>query len=222
MKNARSEPVRGPVDQHEEEIETVTDDKRPTSADSKLESQPQGALLFPALTGAEESWFALYVQVNHEKEVAKRLQQKSINNFLPLMECWSKRKDRRKKIHIPLFPGYVFVHTVLDNYTNVNILKTPGALTVLRNSEGPLPIPDYQIENLQTMLESRQALSIHQYLQQGDWVRVVRGHLTGCIGILVRQNPKKGRLVVSIDIIQKSVGVELDMEDVEPLEAPLL
>jgi len=199
----------------------MTNDRRPSSVDSTVESLPRGALIFPTLTGAAKSWFALYVQVNHEKEVSKRLQQKSIDSFLPLMECWSKRKDRRKKIHIPLFPGYVFVHTILDNYTNVNILKTPGALTILRNSEGPLPIPDYQVENLQTMLESEKTLSIHQYLQQGDWVRVVRGHLAGCVGILVRHNPKKGRLVVSIDIIQKSVGVELDMEDVEPLEGPV-
>lgn len=195
-------------------------DRRMNSIDSKPESLPERALIYPSLTGAAKSWFALYVQVNHEKEVSKRLQEKSIDNFLPLLECWSKRRDRRKKIHIPLFPGYLFVHTILDNYTNVNILKTPGALTILRNSEGPLPIPDHQVENLQTILESKKTLSLHQYLQQGDWVRVVRGHLAGCAGILVRQNPKKGRLVVSIDIIQKSVGVELDLEDVEPLEGP--
>jgi len=176
---------------------------------------------FPTLADPDRAWFALYVQVNHEKEVSKRLEQKSIDCFLPLMEGWSKRKDRRKKIAIPLFPGYVFVHTVMDNYTNVNILKTPGAVTVLRNSEGPLSIPDFQIKNLQTMLESQQSLSLHNYLKEGDWVRVVRGHFAGCVGILLRQNPKKGRLVVSVDIIQRSISVELDVEDVEPLPEPI-
>ena len=176
--------------------------------------------IYPTLAGMGISWFAVYVQVNHEKEVIKRLQQKSIDCFLPLMETWSKRRDRRLKVHIPLFPGYVFVHTQLDNHTNVNILKTPGALTILRNSEGPLPIPDYQIENLQTILHSPQTLSSHPYLKEGDWVQVVRGHLAGCAGILIRQNPKKGRLVVSVDIIQQSVSLELDMEDVELLPGP--
>ena len=189
-----------------ERIKTATDDKSGSSAEDRL--------IYPSLTGMERAWFALYVQVNHEKEVTKRLEQKSVDCFLPLMESWSKRKDRRKKIRVPLFPGYVFVHTVLDNYTNVNIVKTPGALCLLRSSEGPLPIPDYQIENLQTILNSETELSIHRYLKKGDWVRVVRGHLAGCVGILLRQNPKKGRLVVSIDIIQKSVAVELDIEDV--------
>ena len=178
-------------------------------------------LIYPTLTGAEQCWFALYVQVNHEKEVQKRLDQKVIDCYLPLLECWSKRRDRRKKIHPPIFPGYVFVNTVLDNYTNVNILKIPGAVSILRNSEGPLPIPQYQIDNLKMMLgASSESVSLHPYLKEGDWVQVVSGPLTGCKGILIRQNPKKGRLVVCVDIIHKSVSVELDMEDVEPLPAP--
>jgi len=179
----------------------------------------RGPILFPKLTGNDPSWFALYVQVNHEKEVAKRLADKSIECFLPMMESWSKRLDRRKKIQVVLFRGYVFFHTVLDNYTNVHILKTPGTVSVLGNSEGPLPIPSFQIDNLRTMLGSTEPLSLHPYLKEGDWVRVVHGPMKGCVGILTRRNPKRGRLVVSLDIIRKSVSVELDMEDVEPLQA---
>ncbi|MGV8074822.1 MAG: transcription termination/antitermination protein NusG [Syntrophobacteraceae bacterium] len=177
-----------------------------------------GPVLFPKLTGSEPSWFALYVQVNHEKELTRRLEQKSFECFLPLVESWSKRVDRRKKIHLPLFPGYVFVNTVLDNYANVNILKTPGALTILRNSEGPLPIPNYQIDNLKSLLSSSEPFLTHTYLKEGDYVRVNRGPMAGCIGILLRSNPKKGRLVVSVDIIQRSVSVELNVEDVEPID----
>lgn len=175
-----------------------------------------GFVFYPKLTGPVACWFALYVQVNHEKEVAKRLESKEVISFLPLMECWSKRLDRRKKIQVPLFPGYVFLNTVLDNYTNLHILKTPGALSILRNSEGPLPIPSYQIENLMTMTRAGRPLILHQYLKEGDWVQVVRGPLAGCIGILNRLDHKRGRLVVSVDIIKKSVAVELDTEDVEP------
>ncbi|MGA2402711.1 MAG: UpxY family transcription antiterminator [Syntrophobacteraceae bacterium] len=162
-----------------------------------------------------EEWYALYVQVNHEKEVVKRLEQKEVNCFLPLMETWSKRLDRRKRVHLPLFPGYVFVHVLLDGYANLNIVKTPGALNLLRNSEGPLSIPSYQIENLQTMINSTQPLKSHTYLKEGEWVHVVRGPLGGCIGILNRIDHKRGRLIVSVDIIKKSVSVELDVEDVE-------
>jgi transcription termination/antitermination protein NusG len=177
-------------------------------------------LIFPRLSGDKKSWFALYVQVKHEKEVVRRLEQKSVECFLPLMECWSKRQDRRKRIAVPFFPGYVFVHAILDNYTNVNILRTPGAVSILKNSEGPLPIPVYQIENLQTILTSSKSVDPHPYLKEGEWVRVIRGPLSSCVGILKRHAQKKGRLVVSVDCIKQSVSVELDVEDVERALAP--
>jgi transcriptional antiterminator NusG len=183
-------------------------------------SMPRGPFWFPKLAGDEKCWFTLYVQVNHEKEVTRRLEQKSIGSFLPLIERWSKRRDRRQKVSVPMFPGYVFVRTILDNYTHIHILKTPGALTIVGNSEGPLPVPQFQIENLQTMLRSRRPFSLNPYLKEGDWVHVMRGPLAGCVGILLRQNPKRGRLVVSVDIIRKSVSVELDVEDVEPAVPP--
>ncbi|MGD0400817.1 MAG: UpxY family transcription antiterminator [Syntrophobacteraceae bacterium] len=171
-------------------------------------------------TPPDKEWYALYVQVNHEREVAKRLEQKEVGCFLPLMETWSKRRDRRKKIQLPMFPGYVFVHVLLDSYVQLTVVKTPGALSLLHNSQGPLSIPPYQVENLRTIVNSIQPLEIHPYLRQGDWVHVVRGPLAGCIGILDRLDPKKGRLIVSVDIIKKSVSVELDLEDVEPAIAP--
>lgn len=183
-------------------------------------SMRAGPVFYPPLTGTRRSWFALYVQVNHEKEVTRILQQKHLEPFLPLHECWSKRKDRRKKLSLPLFPGYLFVNTVLDNHTHVEILKVPGALKIIGNSEGPIPIPDFQIESLRTVIESPVPFSLYNKMREGDWVQVVRGPLTGCIGTLVRQNFSKGRLVISIDIVCKAVSVELDIEDVEPIEPP--
>ncbi|MGC8492532.1 MAG: transcription termination/antitermination protein NusG [Syntrophobacteraceae bacterium] len=165
-----------------------------------------------------EQWYALYVQVNHEKEVAKRLEQKEVSCFLPLLETWSKRRDRRKRIQLPMFPGYVFVHVLLDSSANLAIVKTPGALSLLHNSEGPLSIPPSQIENLQTLIGSAKPLELHTYLKEGDWVRVAHGPLAGCVGILLRTDPKRGRLVVSVDIIKQSVSVELDLEDVEAIK----
>jgi transcription antitermination factor NusG len=179
-----------------------------------------GPVILPKLTGNNPAWFALYVQVNHEKEVVKRLQQKSIECFLPLMERWSKRRDRRKKLQTPVFPGYIFIHTILDNYTNLDILKTPGVVFILKNSEGAIPIPGYQIDSLKTVLRKPEGLVLHPSLKKGDWVRVVRGPLAGCIGILARQDPKKGRLVVNVDIIRQAVSVELDVEDVQPTAPP--
>ncbi|RLA97701.1 MAG: antitermination protein NusG [Deltaproteobacteria bacterium] len=174
-------------------------------------------ITYPSIAGKNKAWFAVYVQVRHEKEVYSRFQKKSIDCFLPLLEKWSKRKDRRKKIWTPLFPGYIFVNTVLDNYTNVEILRTQGVVWILKNSEGPLPIPDYQIESLRKILDNQMIIKPHPYLREGEMVKVVNGPLAGCIGILLKKNDKKGKLVASIDIIKKAVSVELNIDDVEPV-----
>jgi transcription antitermination factor NusG len=189
-----------------------------SSESNTLVSEENGRSLYEAAAGTE--WYALYVQVNHEREVVKRLEQKQVGCFLPSIETWSKRRDRRKKIQVPMFPGYVFVHVLLDSSANLIIVKTPGALNFVHNSDGPLSIPSYQIENLQTMMNSVQPLQVHPYLREGEWVHVVRGPLAGCTGILTRMDPRKGRLVVGVDIIKKSVSVQLDLEDVEPALAP--
>jgi transcription termination/antitermination protein NusG len=160
-------------------------------------------------------WFAVYCQVNHETKVQKVLENKGVACFLPMLETWSKRLDRRKRIEIPMFKGYLFVHVVLDAYSHLNVVKTPGALCFVRDSTGPLSVPNYQIQGLQIMLSAAQPLTIHSYLKEGERVRVTRGPLAGCTGILDRVNARRGRLIVNVDIFGKSVSVQLDIEDVE-------
>ncbi len=164
---------------------------------------------------AQAQWYSVHVQTNHERQVEQRLSQKGIACFLPLLETWSKRQDRRKRVQVPMFKGYLFVHIHLDNYSNLTIVKTPGALTLLHNSEGPLSIPNQQIESLQIMTNAALPLTVYSFLKEGEPVKVVRGPLAGCVGILDRVNAKRGRLVVNVSVFGKSVSVELDIEDVE-------
>ncbi|SMC27648.1 Transcription antitermination factor NusG [Desulfacinum hydrothermale DSM 13146] len=195
----------------------ATDMKGTNRREGKLVQIPEGPEPFREDIAA---WYALYVQVNHEKKVAEMLVKKRIDCFLPLVEKWSKRRDRRLRIQVPIFPGYLFVHATLDNPTHVEILKIPGSVYILKNQHGPMPIPTYQVESLRTMLTGAQDLTVHPYLKEGDWVQVVRGPLVGCVGLLVRLNPKRGKLVINVDVIQKAASVELDMEDVIRIDPP--
>jgi len=129
---------------------------------------------------------------------------------------WSRRRDRRKKIQVPIFPGYLFVRSLLDNYEQLKILQTPGVVRIVCSEDGPLPVPDNQMSSLITLLNNASVLTIHPYLQEGMRVRIVNGPLYGCEGILVRKKHEKSRLVVAIDIIQQAVSVELNEDDVEP------
>lgn len=165
------------------------------------------------------TWYAIYAQARHEGRVHSRLLAKSMECFFPQMERWSRRRDRRKKIQVPIFPGYLFVRAVLDNYEHVRILQTPGVVSLVRNSEGPLPVPDTQIDGLKTLMGSGEVLTRHPFLEEGMRVIVVNGPLCGCQGILVGKRKEKARLVVAIDIIQQAVSVELNEDDVEPLSS---
>ena len=163
------------------------------------------------------TWYAIYAQVRHESKVYTRLLGKSFECLLPQMERWSRRRDRRKKIQVPIFPGYLFIRAALDNYEQVRILQTPGVVRIVRNQDGPLPVPDSQVNSLITLLGNDRVLTSHPYLVEGMRVRIVNGPLYGCEGILVQRKNEKTRLVVAIDIIQQAVSVELSEEDVEPV-----
>jgi transcriptional antiterminator NusG len=163
------------------------------------------------------NWYAVYTRSRHEQKVNDRLREKNIETFLPLIERWSRRKDRRKRIHLPLFPGYVFVHTLMDNDTRLEILKTESVVRILRNGGRPATIPDEQINAVKVLVESGISPTPHPYLKEGMRVRVVHGPLIGIEGVLLKTKPNKHRLVLSVDILQKSVCVEIDELSVEPI-----
>jgi transcription termination/antitermination protein NusG len=162
-------------------------------------------------------WYCLHTRSRHEEVVFQRLEDKRISSFLPKLEVWSRRKDRRKKIQKALFPGYVFVHEVLNPYHRLEILKTPGVVRILGNEEGPVAVPDIQIESIQTILGGKSAVSPFPYLKEGQIVRVVEGPLKGCEGFLLKIKEGKEKLIISVDLLQRSVAVEIDGGSVEPV-----
>ena len=162
-------------------------------------------------------WYAVYTQPRHEHKVNERLVRKNIETFLPLIERWSRRRDRRKRIHLPLFPGYLFVRSPMDAYSHLEILKTDSVVRILGNDGKPIPIPNEQIFTIHALIKNGVAVTPCPYLKEGMRVRVVNGPLIGIEGIFVKAQPQKHRLVLSVDLIKESVSVEIDELDVEPI-----
>ena len=142
---------------------------------------------------------------------------KKFQVFLTKLEVWSKRKDRRKKIQKALFPGYLFVYGILNPRLGLEILKTPGVAKILGNETGPVPVPDAQIESIRTILNGKAAVSPFPYLKEGQLVRVVDGPLRGCEGFLIKIKEEKEKLVISLDLLRRSVSVEIESASVEPI-----
>ena len=161
-----------------------------------------------------EAWYALYTRHQHEKNAAQILSNKGFETFLPLYlatHCW---KDRKKSLWLPLFPCYVFVHTDLNR--SAEALKTSGVFAFVSSAGRPAMISHQEIDAVrQVVLWSR--AEPHPFLRTGDRVRIKVGSLAGIEGILIRKK-NKFRLVISVELLSKSVAVEIDVSAVEHVQ----
>ncbi len=171
-----------------------------------------GRVSVPTVTPVPR-WYAAYVCSRQEKIVEKQLQERNVQCFLPLYTSIRRWKDRRKELSMALFPGYVFVHTDLTD--RIRILQLPGVVRFVSFNGTPAPLADGEIEILSKGIAGGVAASPHPYLKIGRRVRIRYGPLAGAEGILLRRK-EKVRVVISIDLIMRSVAVELDEADVEP------
>ncbi|MCP4718529.1 MAG: transcriptional antiterminator, partial [Desulfobacteraceae bacterium] len=116
------------------------------------------------------NWFALLTRSNFEQTVYNSITGKKIDAFLPRTKKKSKRKDRNLMIEVPLFSGYLFVRSTFEPSDQLSILKTTGAVRLLGNTQGPVPIPESQINSLQLMTNADMDLitGSSSLLQKGD------------------------------------------------------
>lgn len=162
----------------------------------------------------EVRWYAAYTAANHEKRVADQFASLELEHFLPLYESLRKWKDRKVWLQLPLFPGYVFVRMALRN--RLRVLKVAGVSKLVGFGEMPAPLPQEEIDALRLSLASGLRAEPHPYLSAGQRVRVRSGPLAGVEGILVRRK-NATRFVLSVNLIARSVAVDIDALDIEPL-----
>jgi len=160
------------------------------------------------------NWYALYTRSRHEKKVAANLEEKRVEVFLPLRSVLSRWKDRRKEVQLPLFSGYLFVR--IPREQRLPVLQTSGVVRFVGNGDGLDPVPEDQIISIQRLMESGLRYDPYPYLREGMQVRVVRGPLKGVEGILIDKR-KRHLLVLSVDMIQQSAALQVDISDTDVL-----
>jgi len=159
-------------------------------------------------------WYAVYTCANHEKRVAEQLRERSVEYFLPLYESVRRWKDRRVRLQTPLFPGYVFVRVALRD--RLSVLKTPGIVQLVSFGGQPVPLPQEDIQAIQSCLSHGLQVEPHPYLRIGRRVQVIKGPLQGLKGTVIRRK-NRSRLVLSFELIMRAVVVEIDETDLEPV-----
>lgn len=166
-------------------------------------------------------WCALWTHAHCEQLVHDQLKAKQFNVFLPMMMVWSRRGGLRHQIQVPMFPGYLFVRQTTDKASYIEIQKTKGLTRMLGERwDRPALVADAEIEAVHRLLETGLPLLAHPYLQEGQRVRIVDGPLADLEGILVDVKPSKGLLVLSVNLLRRSVAVEIDCTRVVPATAP--
>jgi transcription elongation factor/antiterminator RfaH len=153
------------------------------------------------------SWFVVQTKPWFEKIAANSLQMKGYEVFLP---HFIKRKQRRNQIttiQCPLFPGYLFCRLAGPVFGKV--LLTPGVRRFVAFGGSPVPIATCEIEWLQKLQASNIMHSPWQYIPTGTRVRIISGPLCGIDGILLHSDHHR-HLIISVDILQRSVSITLD------------
>lgn len=163
--------------------------------------------------------YALRTYPRHEKKVAAQLVNKGLTTFLPLLSQTHRWSDRRKVVQVPLFPGYAFVRIVATAEACLPVLRTAGVVSFVGISGRGIPIPDKQIEDIQTVLAHNVPCVLYPFLRAGQRVRIRGGCLDGIEGVLVARNSDRS-LVMSVEPILQSLAIRIEGYDVEIISPP--
>lgn len=162
------------------------------------------------------SWYVIHTRSRFENVVNEGLLKKSKEVFLPKIKVKSKRRDRKSMIWIPLFPGYVFVKTDLAPYEHIDIVKTTGVVRLVGNKEGPVSVPENNIESLKIMVAADKPIETNIRFRRGHRIIVTNGPFTGVTGIFVRYKGI-GRVAVNIQVLGQYAVAEVDEDDIDIL-----
>lgn len=179
--------------------------------ESRCDSQA-GGVSFDGTEGAP--WLAAYTRPRHEEKVKEYCQQRGIEVFLPTHQSWRRWSDRKKLLHLPLFPSYVFMK--VDEEERRRAVQAPGFLWYVHTSSGPVRVDESELDGIRRLLASGLEFDPLPGVQPGDGVEIVSGALRGCRGRLLRKDPSA--VVLFVSAINGAVRIVLpDAAGIRPI-----
>jgi len=163
------------------------------------------------------SWYAVWTHSHCEQAVYDQLVERGFRSFLPIINVWSRRRGVKRLIPAPMFPSYLFLRHQMDKGTYLDLSRVKGVVRVLGERWDRLsPIPDDEIDAIERAASVRRRILPFPYMTEGQRARITAGPLTGVEGILVESRTKQGLLVLSVNLLQRSVAVVVDGTEVTP------
>jgi transcription antitermination factor NusG len=184
---------------------------------SSVSQSHEVASMLVTLPAAEEvRWYALHTRARHERVVEHRLREQGMETFLPMVRETHRWSDRKKTVDVPLFSCYVFVRCVLNSDDRTRVYRVGSVHGFVGTRGAGMPIPDEQIESVRTALSQPTPCRSHPFLKVGQRVRVCGGAMDGVEGVFLSENGDQS-LVISVDVIQRSLAIRIDGYDVKPI-----
>lgn len=159
-----------------------------------------------------KKWFPLYTKPRHEFKAEAQLTAAGVEFYLPTVIRVKQWSDRKKKIKEPLFSGYIFVYgcereriLALEQYAVVRSIFFEGQ---------PAIVPDWQIENLQKMLEHGEDITVSDQLNIGTNVKVISGPFKDVEGVVYESANNEKMLAITIDLLKRSVVVKIPRDSI--------
>lgn len=182
---------------------------RGTSEDERSDDRAEAQEITRHAT--PECWYALYTRSHCEQLVYSQVLVKGFQAFLPKIEVWSRRAGRQHLVSIPMFPNYLFLRHAMDKESYIEVRQARGLVRILGPRWDRLSVvPDADLEAIQKVVQARLPVLPHPYLTEGQRVRITSGPLAGAEGIFMYHRPEKGIVVLSVDLLQRSIAIEID------------
>ena len=155
-------------------------------------------------------WYAIHTRSHFEQKVYDGLLGKSIEAFLPRVQVMSRRKDRRRKILVPLLPGYIFVHLDTDPEHYWDVIKTVGVVRMVGFEGRPVPANEEEVRSLMILDGTDRTVHNRAYMKRGDKIMIMEGPLKGLVGLYLHHKGQSDKVVVSVELLKRSLAVEIE------------
>jgi len=163
-------------------------------------------------------WHVLWTRSHCEQLVCDQLVAKGFHLLLPRTNVWSRQRGVRRLARLPMFPGYVFLRHAMDKESYIEVRKARGLVEVLGGRWDRLAaVPEREVAAIEKVDRAQLPALPHPYLRQGHRVRITEGPLVDVEGLLLRVNVNKGVLLLSVNLLQRAVAVEVDCTRVVPV-----
>ena len=170
-----------------------------------------GQVLQTLMAGeGDRMWYVFRTRPRREKKTAVQFADMGLRYYLPLREQVSRRKGRRHRSLLPLFPGYLF--GCCDGGERLRAMRGGHLSQWLEVADQETLLAELRSICVASMEGT--GIKLYPQLRRGKWVRVVTGPLAGVRGRISRRK-ESYRIVLEMTALQSAVSVEVEMQDVE-------